>query len=173
MVVAKYGITQAYIKEANRRSLAARQTMPNWLLFTLLIFVWAVFLVVVFFDATYRIIAYTVAGVLPFVVLFLWVVIIRRKQRWRASPFYLADVHIEFSDAGIREVTSKSSTTMDWSATTRVVHFRDGYVLYFGPSLARWIPKSSIQPPSTTEELEALFQAHIANHRIMRNARKR
>ena len=173
MVVAEYKITQAYLKEANRRSLAARQTFPNWLLFALLTFVWAVLFVIALFDAAYRKVIFPVAVALPFVALLIGIVMIRRSRQWRASPFYQADIRIEFSDAGIREVTSKSNTTMDWSATTRVVHFRDGYVLYFGPALARWIPKSSIQPPSDAEELEALFQAHIANHRVMRNARKR
>jgi hypothetical protein len=89
------------------------------------------------------------------------------RRSFRKSPYRDEDMIIEFSDAGFHARSPKQDTRLQWSAFTRVAHFRDGFLLFQGPRFFNWIPVSSLGSPSQAAELAALLRSKIAEHRIV------
>jgi len=89
------------------------------------------------------------------------------RRSFRKSPYRDEDVTIEFSDAGFHARSPKQDTKLQWSAFTRVSHFRDGFLLFQGPKFCNWIPLSSLSSPSEAAELETLLRSKIQDHRIV------
>ena len=174
MVVAEYESTPEYFLESAKRGRATRASLPIWLIPSVL------GLVGVFMVAVNILIEGSFGGVLMGLFLVAygvgipWLLHMSKKRVLnRLSLDCNAAVRIEFDEEGLHTVTGTGDSNVMWSAYTQVAYFKDGYLLLHGKAPLIWIPKSSIQPPSATVELEALFQAHITNHRVMRNARKR
>jgi hypothetical protein len=89
------------------------------------------------------------------------------RRSFRQSPFRGEDVRIEFSDSGFHATSPKQDIKLQWSAFTRVVHFKDGFLLFHGPRSFNWVPVSSLAGLSDIAELEALLRSKIADHRIV------
>lgn len=89
-----------------------------------------------------------------------------RRSFWK-SPFRNEDVTIEFTGEGFHARSPKQDTKLQWSAFTRVAHFRDGFLLFQGPKFFNWIPMSSLGSPSQAAELETLLRAKVQDHRIV------
>ena len=89
------------------------------------------------------------------------------RRRFRKSPYFNEEVSIEFSDSGYHSRSAKSDSMLQWSVFTKVVHFRDGFLLFQGPYLYSWIPLASLVNPSDAAELATLLRSKIANHTIM------
>ena len=94
----------------------------------------------------------------------------RARRAFRKSPFRDEEVAVELSEAGYHTLSPKHEMTLQWSAFTRVSHFRDGFLLFEGPAVFRWLPLSSLEDPSQAAELEALLRAKIPEHRIVERA---
>jgi YcxB-like protein len=88
----------------------------------------------------------------------------RSLRRW---AFRDETVTIEFTDGGFHARSPKQDTMLRWSSFTRVVHFRDGFLLFHGPASFHWIPASSLVSSSDVAGLEGLLQAKIAEHKIV------
>jgi hypothetical protein len=89
------------------------------------------------------------------------------RRSFRKSPYCDEDVVIEFSDTGVHARSPKQDTKLQWSAFTRVAHFKDGFLLFQGSKLVNWIPLSSLDGPSQAAELAALLQSKISEHKVV------
>jgi YcxB-like protein len=92
------------------------------------------------------------------------------RRSFRRSPYRDDDVTIEFTDTGFHARSPKQDTKLQWSAFTRVAHFRDGFLLFQGPKLCNWIPHSALGSTSQAAELATLLASKIAEHRIVEPA---
>ena len=89
------------------------------------------------------------------------------RRSFRKSPFRDEVVTIEFAEAGVHSQSSKHDSQVQWSAFTKVAHFRDGVLVFLGPKRFDWIPFSSLSGANDAAELEALLRAKIQEHRIV------
>ncbi|MBX3729836.1 MAG: YcxB family protein [Candidatus Sumerlaeia bacterium] len=92
-----------------------------------------------------------------------WVI----RRQFRKSPFRDEDLTIEITEECYRGRSATQDARFQWPLFTRVVHFRDGFLLYQGPSLYYWLPSSVFEGEADIAELEALLRAKIANHRVI------
>src|SRR5688572_9933697 len=65
-------------------------------------------------------------------------------RTFRKSPYRDDELTIEFTDAGFHAYSSKQDMALQWSVFTRMVEFRDGFLLFQGPTFYNWIPLSSL-----------------------------
>jgi len=86
-----------------------------------------------------------------------------RSRQLRRSPFINEDVDIILTDAGFEATSPSTSLRLAWSAFTSAVRFSDGWLLFSGPRLFRWLPDSSSITGSAGLEFEPLVRKHIAN----------
>ncbi|MBX3734944.1 MAG: YcxB family protein [Verrucomicrobiae bacterium] len=89
------------------------------------------------------------------------------RRSFTKSPYRDEDVLIEFTDAGFHARSPKQDTKLQWSAFTKVAHFRDGFLLFQGPKFFNWIPFSSLGSPSQAAELSAFLRSKISEHKIV------
>lgn len=89
------------------------------------------------------------------------------RRSFRKSPFRDEDATLEFTEAGLHARSPKRDIKIQWSAFTKVAHFRDGFLLLQGPWHFNWIPLSSLAAPSEADELEAILRAKIHEHRMV------
>ena len=82
------------------------------------------------------------------------------RYRSRKSPFFNEDAEITFSENGFHIITSKSEDKSQWSVFTKAVAFRDGFLLFLGPSAYFWLPLSKISE-GTVEGLMDLITKNI------------
>ena len=90
----------------------------------------------------------------------------RSLRKW---AFRDETVAIDFTEEGFRASSPKQETTLRWCSFTRVVQFRDGFLLFHGPASFHWIPVSSLVGSSDIAGLEELLKAKIAEHRIVQH----
>ena len=88
----------------------------------------------------------------------------RSLRKW---AFRDETVTIDFTDEGFHARSPKQETMLRWSSFTRAVHFRDGFLLFHGPSSFHWIPAASLAGSSGVATLERLLRDKIAEHRIV------
>jgi hypothetical protein len=88
----------------------------------------------------------------------------RSLRRW---AFRDETVAISFTDEGFCAKSPKQETMLRWPAFTRVVHFRDGFLLFHGPSSFHWIPVSALVGSTALARLTQLLNAKIPEHRII------
>jgi hypothetical protein len=88
-------------------------------------------------------------------------------RAFRKSPYRDDELTIEFTDGGFHARSSKQDTALQWSAFTRMVEFRDGFLLFQGPTFYNWIPLSSLIDGSQAAELAELLRSKIADQRIV------
>jgi hypothetical protein len=74
---------------------------------------------------------------------------------------------MEFREDGYHATTAIANTDLSWAAFSKVVHFRDGFLLFQGPHLANWVPVRYLEDPDSLVELEALLRDMIDDHRII------
>ena len=87
------------------------------------------------------------------------------KHSFRKSP-YLNDVlAIEFSEGGFHARSPKQDVKLQWSVFTKVVHFKDGFLIFQGPGAANWIPISSLGDSAQAIELEMLLREKVREHK--------
>jgi hypothetical protein len=88
----------------------------------------------------------------------------RSLRKWAFRDEVVA---IEFTDEGFHAKSPKQETTLRWLSFTKVVHFRDGFLLFHGPSSFHWIPVSSLARSSDAAKLERFLCEKITEHRIV------
>lgn len=88
----------------------------------------------------------------------------RSLRKW---AFRDETVAIKFTDEGFHASSPKQDTTLRWSSFTRAVHFRDGFLLFHGPSSFHWIPVSSLAGSVEVAGLEQLLKDKITEHKIV------
>lgn len=89
------------------------------------------------------------------------------RRSFRKSPYCDEDVTIELSDAGFHVRSSKQDSRLQWTAFTKVVYFKDGFLLFQGPKSFIWIPLSSLSYPSQAAELATLLRSKIPTHKTI------
>ena len=89
------------------------------------------------------------------------------RRSLRRSAFRDETVAIKFTDDGFHANSPKQDTTLRWSSFTRAVQFRDGLLLFHGPTSFHWIPASSLGGPAGIGSLEEFLKAKIAEYRIV------
>lgn len=92
------------------------------------------------------------------------------RRSFRKSPYRDEDVTIELTEAGFHARSPKQDTKLQWSAFTKVAHFKDGFLLFQGPSFFFWIPLSSLAGASEAGELQAILRSKISEHKIVEPA---
>jgi hypothetical protein len=88
-----------------------------------------------------------------------------RARQLRRSPFINEDVEILLADAGFEGTSPSTSLKLAWGAFTSAVRFPDGWLLFNGPRLFRWLPDSCSVAGSAGLEMEPLVRRHIASVR--------
>jgi hypothetical protein len=86
-----------------------------------------------------------------------------RSRQLQRSPFINEDVDILLADSGFEATSPSTSLRLAWSAFTNAVRFSDGWLLFSGPRLFRWLPDSS----SVAGSADSLVRKHIANVRFI------
>jgi len=89
------------------------------------------------------------------------------RRSFRKSPYRDEDITIELTEAGFHARSPKQDTKLQWSAFTKVAHFKDGVLLFQGPRFFNWIPFSSLSGAAEAAELETLLRSKIQEHRIV------
>jgi hypothetical protein len=82
-------------------------------------------------------------------------------RRSRKSPFWEQDVKVELDDDAFRESCSLASSTVQWPAFTRCVSLSDGFLLYHGPNIWRWLPLMSFEDRPTRESIDEFLAAKV------------
>jgi hypothetical protein len=88
-------------------------------------------------------------------------------RSFRQSPFCNELVRIEFDDRGFHGRGEIGNVDLAWVVFIKVVHFRDGFLLFQGSNVVNWIPVRYLEGPDTVVELEALLREKIENHKII------
>ncbi len=89
------------------------------------------------------------------------------KHSFLKSP-YLNDVLvIEFSEVGFHARSPKQDVKLQWSVFTKVVHFKDGFLLFQGPKVVNWIPFSAFENSEQVSELDQLIRQKIQEHKVV------
>jgi YcxB-like protein len=89
------------------------------------------------------------------------------RRSFRKSPYQNDDFVIELTESGVQTRSQKQDAKLQWPAFTRVVHFRDGFLLFQGPRFFNWIPARALAEASQVAELEALLRLRIREHRVV------
>jgi len=89
------------------------------------------------------------------------------RRSFSKSPYRDQDVTIEFTDQSFHSRSPKEDCKLQWSVFTKVVHFRDGFLLFQGPRSCSWIPLASLGNPAQAVELDALLRAKITEHKVV------
>jgi hypothetical protein len=92
------------------------------------------------------------------------------KRRFRKSPYRNEHITITISDGGFHAIGGKSETKLTWEAFTKAAQFRDGFLLFQGPTLFNWLPVSGIVS-GTPVEIDQLIRKHIKEHKIASSSR--
>ena len=87
-----------------------------------------------------------------------WVAVRRLKR----SMYYRTKVFAYVDDNGIRTEFEGGKTEANWSAVTKVVRRRSGYILYFDGENPSWWPDTSLTYGSI-DEMSALIGSHCKN----------
>jgi YcxB-like protein len=95
----------------------------------------------------------------------------RLLRAFRQSPYRDELLQIEFRDDGFYAMGERSAVSLRWSVFTKVVHFRDGFLLFQGPGLVNWIPVRHFENPEAVAEVAALLRDNIENHQIIEAVR--
>jgi hypothetical protein len=89
------------------------------------------------------------------------------RKALRSSPYRDEVLTIELTEDDFHTCSSLEETKTQWSVFTKVVHFKDGFLLFRGPKLVNWIPFSSVVCDSSQiSVLESLLRSKIQNHKI-------
>lgn len=86
---------------------------------------------------------------------------------FQKRPYYGQTLVVEFSDEGFYGRAETMEIRLPWPAFRKVVHFRDGFLIFQGPKSFNWIPVTALENPSQTAELEALLRTKIPRHKII------
>lgn len=87
------------------------------------------------------------------------------RRSLRKSPYCDEVITVEMTEADMHSRSARHEARLQWSAFTKAVHFRDGFLLFQGPKAFNWIPLSALADPSQAVELEALLRSRIAGYR--------
>ncbi|MBI4746934.1 MAG: YcxB family protein [Acidobacteria bacterium] len=106
---------------------------------------------------------------LPFLFLASFQRLIEEKIiRWRfvSSPYRNDRLTIEFSEDGFHGWSEIQNSTLHWGVFSKVVQFKDGFLLFQGPNLCNWIPITSLANPNQVSELLDLLKRKIPKFEI-------
>lgn len=85
------------------------------------------------------------------------------KRRLKKSPFNNSRLQVSLTQEGFHAISDKSDVSLKWSAFTRAVRFRDGFLLLQGPSAFNWLPQSAMIEGSV-EEVDRLLKEQTLNY---------
>lgn len=77
-------------------------------------------------------------------------------------------VTMTFSNEGCHTKTETIETRVSWGVFQRVVHFKDGFLIFHGPGMAVWIPTTSLERPSMVIELAELLRNNVPQQYTVR-----
>ncbi len=97
----------------------------------------------------------------------------RTRRNFLKSPFRNEAVTMELSEEGLHVKSETGDSRLIWAAFTQVTHFSDGFLLFSGPGLIRWLPTYALDGESEIRELEKLLREKIENHRVIDQAHGR
>lgn len=86
------------------------------------------------------------------------------RRGFRKSPFRNEPMRVELADEGLHAAGNVSSASLKWPAFTCVRRFPDGFLLFHGPRLFRWLPMCYLKSGSV-EEIDKLLRAKISDYR--------
>ena len=85
-------------------------------------------------------------------------------RRWRKSPVFGMQSRFTMNREGMRVTDPVSEGQIRWAAFTRARRFADGWLLFFGPSLAYWLPNAAVAA-GTVLEADWLIRTYVPNCR--------
>lgn len=167
MAEAKYRVTPRHVFEGRKRY--HRQRLDYW---PMLVFKTAVLLVLVglgflaFKDDLDRL-----KGFYAFLATLVCLDrVADRLQAWRLFrdlPNRNQEVRLDFDDLGLRTRTQREESELPWSAFTKVVYFKDGFLLFRSRTVCFWIPVSAFGGAFALTQWERCLTAKIRRHRVV------
>ena len=91
-----------------------------------------------------------------------------RMRQLRRSPYLNQYAVLTFSDDGMEAQSTLSNSTGSWGNFTRATRFPDGWLLFMGPQLFRWMPDSALVSGATPLDVESLIRNHVDDVRHQR-----
>lgn len=85
------------------------------------------------------------------------------KRRMRKSPLMGETFEVNISEESFDLSSSLARTSLKWDLFTKVVHFKDGLLLFQNPSGFIWLPYSGLRT-GNIQQLEELVQRHVPEH---------
>lgn len=68
---------------------------------------------------------------------------IMAQRNVRKLPHYLAVITFELGEAAVRTESETESGVSKWEVFTKAIFFEDGFLLYSGPQLVTWFPRTA------------------------------
>jgi hypothetical protein len=85
-------------------------------------------------------------------------------RRRKSSPFWNKTVRVEMDDDGFRESSDLISSEVRWDAFTRCVALPDGFLLYHGPTIWRWLPFSAFVDNPSPELVREFLKSKVRKY---------
>ena len=86
------------------------------------------------------------------------------RRRFSKSPFSNEDMTLKFDEAGLHATSLTTDLNLAWTAFTKAVEFSDGFLLFNGPKLFRWIPADAFVNPNQIPDFKALLRAKVSQY---------
>lgn len=86
---------------------------------------------------------------------------------WRESSLRDETLLVSFSGEGLHFRSSKHESRLQWSLFTKVVQFKDGFLLFESTSSFYWLPVTAFGSLSDVTEFQAIMIAKIADTMVM------
>ncbi len=85
----------------------------------------------------------------------------------RKSPFYNNVIKIVFSDIGLIGKQETADVVLKWPVFTNAIEFTDGILLFQGPNIFNWIPKTALENQDDYGRLLAFVKSKIAKYKVL------
>jgi hypothetical protein len=85
------------------------------------------------------------------------------RHRLRRSPFLGDNAVVHLDDHGIHGDAQLAKGSMTWPSCTKAIEFRDGVLLYHGPTYFRWLPHAALSDGTTPADAVDFIRRHVEN----------
>jgi hypothetical protein len=89
------------------------------------------------------------------------------QWNFQRRPYYGQRLAVRLSTEGFYGRSKEWEIKLPWSAFQRVVHFRDGFLLFQGSKVFNWVPVAALKNTAQVSELEALLRAQVKAHHVI------
>jgi hypothetical protein len=86
------------------------------------------------------------------------------KRSLKKSPWTGSRMNTTLSEDGMHITSDKSDVFLKWSAFTKALRFNDGFLLFQGPRVFNWLPKSALTEGSE-QDVDSLLKENIKNYK--------